>query len=149
MSLAKKIAVYLMLLVFLTGSIGVAVNKHICYSQGIVEFYFASNNIACSEHNNNSIADAGCCKKPSESKAEKPNCCNDDVIYEVLDIAQLQSETNTFALALPAITIPFTIQHLCDCLLQYFNSAVNIKAPPLLHHTGSITFLSFIAVFRI
>jgi hypothetical protein len=149
MSVTKKIAVYLMLLVFLTGSIGVAINKHICYSEGIVEFYFASNNIACSEHSDANIAETSCCKKPLDSKEQKPDCCNDDVIYAVLDIDQLQSETNTFALSLPSVEIPFTLHHLCDCLLQYFNSAINIKAPPLLHNVSSITFLSFIAVFRI
>lgn len=151
MLLKNKIFVWFVLLVFLAGNIGVAVNKHICYSEGIVEFYFSSEDISCGEHNAAKHNVSSCCKKPVEQKEQnKPDCCNDDVLYAVLDIDQLQAESKLFSVQLFASIITFIHHHFnFDSVSCSTFNYISAHDPPLWQSKNSLSFLSFVSVFRI
>ncbi len=145
MLLKNKMWIWLLLLIFLAGNIGVAVNKHICYSEGIVEFYFSSENISCSEHNEQSNHVAACCKKP----AEDADCCNDDVVYSVLDIDQFRGESKPFVAEISATVLLLFSHFSFDCMCCNTFTCIDTGAPPLWQFQNSLSFLSFISVFRI
>jgi hypothetical protein len=151
MLLKNKIFVWFVLLVFLAGNIGVAVNKHICYSEGIVEFYFTSEDISCGEHNSSSSnrTATSCCKKPIEEQKQKPDCCNDDVVYAILDIDQLQTESKPFiANIFETFILQFFYYHVA-CIFTNTFSYSDADAPPLWRYKTNLTLLTFISVFRI
>jgi hypothetical protein len=140
---------FFLLFTFLLGSVGVAVNKHICYTEGIVEFYIVSDNIACNEHNDEHETKSSCCKKPVKESTTKPDCCNDDVVYAVLDINQFQHEIKSFSINLFAAVF-FKLFHFdFDCIICNVSTYIDTDFPDLWKYKNKLSYLSFVSVFRI
>jgi hypothetical protein len=85
----KKYSVLMLLMVFTLSSLGIAVGKHICHSQGIVELSLTGD-FSCCGQEEGSCADI-CCRKPAQEN-KKTGCCDDEVVYALLDIAQKHEE---------------------------------------------------------
>jgi hypothetical protein len=136
----------LMLMIFTLSSVGLAISKHVCHSEGVVEFSLTGIS-SCSDHQNESDART-CCKKPIDQSTKKQGCCDEDFVYAVLDIAKKQEDNRNekFYFA-PVVTINFS--RFSDSFASNDSTYNLIKeTPPLLIFSVN-NFLSLISVFRL
>ncbi len=147
MHLRKKISALVLLIVFMLSSAGIALSRHICYSQGIVEFSFLGD-ADCGEHKHAS-AKTSCCKKPAEeSNTPESDCCNEDIVYAQLDIDLKVEEKIDLISVFQKATTHFTTFQPYN-FITFLPESLSEKYPPPLLHASVNTFLSFISVFRL
>ena len=123
-------------------NIGIAINKHICYTEGIIEYTLMHSN-HCEDHEQNSST--SCCKKPFSNSIKK-DCCEESVVYAVLDTdVQLVEKTNTL---FSYISSHYIFNNYSVGFPAYFQ-AKEFSPPLLVIHNSINQSLSSIGVFRI
>lgn len=96
------IVTFLLLAIFLIGTVGVPVSKHICFISGHADVAFFAD-----EDFKGCCADDGC-KAPVE-ESEDAGCCDDQNDFLKLDIVQKYEEQVALFTAIPAVfTLTYT-----------------------------------------
>lgn len=76
----KQLVSILLVVLILTSSVGIKVNKHFCKKEGIQYSVFSSS-CTCEEP----LESHSCCKNHQKPAAKDDKCCQDEDFYVVLD----------------------------------------------------------------
>jgi hypothetical protein len=139
------IFVFALLLIFTFSSVGVAISKHVCLSEGITEISVTGVS-TCAEHGGKTAA-KNCCKKPTEQSNKKQDCCDEDFVYAVLDIVKKHEENLQEKILFTPATLVLSFVY-SDNILTDHSGTVIYALPPLLY-SSVISFLSLVSVFRL
>jgi hypothetical protein len=142
---AKKYLLLIVSVLFMLSSLGIAVGKHICHSQGIVELSLTGD-FSCCGLEEQSCARV-CCRKPTQEN-KKTGCCDDEVVYALLDIAQKHEERKGSRLFFTVVSfvIPFAHHQQIEQATGSFPFDAVLFKPV----AGTVNLvLSLLSVFRI
>jgi len=142
----KTYTTIFLLLILTFSSVGVAISKHVCHSEGVTEISLTGVS-GCGEHENETAA-KNCCKKPINQSEKKPGCCDEDFVYAVLDIAKKQEDKQQekiFLKPLVSVVLPYLPNNVSASFIT-----VNVidTAPPLTYSSVN-NFLADISIFRL
>jgi hypothetical protein len=143
----KTYITMLLLLIFTFSSVGVAISKHVCHTEGVIEFSLTGVS-TCAEHQSEA-ASKNCCKKPVEQSNKKPDCCDEDFVYAVLDIAKKHEENRQDKIHFTPLAAVILFHLSFNNALTAGNTNQIVDSAPLLLYTSVNNLLADISVFRL
>lgn len=145
----KQILAFLMIVVFLVGTIGITTYKHICSKDGISISLFIPNNSECPNEEISKMETHDCCHQ--DKQIDKNHCCNNEIssykvhsdfIYEIhkLDISSLNA---VFLVPVFHFLSFFSISN----LKEQFQFKIPSTEPPVLYQGKDL--LGFLSIWRL
>lgn len=99
LGIIRNIAIVVTLILFVVSSVGIALSRHICYKEGTINLSLTGHSI-CQEHQQKQCAMQGCCKNILQTTRQNKRCCDDDVVYAILDIVKKHEEPYSYCVEL-------------------------------------------------